>query len=227
MKKHGLAILMAIFGLVLFNVIAFAAPFIRGKTYWICYCFATISIILLFGAAVVCNSAGKPLQSRFYGWQIITVSAVYLIVQMVASLIFMVVTTTPPWIAIVVSSVLLCLCLMGMVSTSADNIAIQKIDDTVKTKIGFIRALEQNVTAAADHCADDVLKGKVQRLGEMIRYSDPMSHPSLATLERDIEQQCIRLNEAISGRRIEEATSVYEHIVSLLTERNQKCKSLK
>lgn len=227
MKLYKGTILISVISLVIFNVITFVIPFTRSAGFWISYVFALIAISVLIVTAAVSNSAGKSLQSRFYGWQTMTISTVYFFFQLIASFIFMAFTAIPTWVVISVCLLLLGLNLIGIVFTNLDNDAILGEDNKIRAKVEFVRALDSIVAESCSYCKDEAIASKLRILREKIRYSDPMSHPSLLQLEMDIKDECELLLAHVRDYRQNDAAETCDRIIALLDKRNRDCRTLK
>lgn len=227
MKKIGLIIPITALAATLFSIIAFAVPFYRGTNFWIGYGFGIFAILFLGLIFYMNNSSVKPLQSRFYGWQLIGIAGIYTIVQMVASLLLFAIPMLPTWLGVVVCSALLIFALGGSITTQSANDTIEKIDFDVKEKVFYIRSLEADIAGMVAQCSDLSLKRELEKLREKIRYSDPMSSSRLAPLEKSIQDNCKYLEELISQQEYSSAAVTAQKITSLLEERNEKCKLLK
>lgn len=227
MKKIGLAIPLTVLGIALFSVIAFAVPFHHGINFWLGYGFGLFSILFLGLITYMSNSAKKPLQSRFYGWQLMGVAGIYTVIQVVFSLLLFAIPMLPTWLGVVVCSALLILALGGSITTQSSNNTIEKLDSEVKGKVFYIRSLETDIGGIAAKCSDPSLKKELEKLREIIRYSDPMSSPRLASLEESIQERCNYLGELVTRQDYNSALAAAQQIGRLLIERNEKCKLLK
>ena len=76
-------------------------------------------------------------------------------------------------------------------------------------------------------CQDSTLTDKLHELQDKIRYSDPMSSPQLSNLENLIQTQCHQLGGLIIQGNWSTASSVYDQLIQLVEERNQRCRLLK
>ena len=227
MKLYKGTILISVISLVIFCTITFVIPFTRSTAFWISYVFALIAIFVLIITAAVCNSAGKSLQSRFYGWQTMTISTAYFFFQLIASIIFMAFPAIPTWVVITVCMLLLGINLIGIVFTNLDNDAILREDNNIRSKVEFIRTLDSIVAETCSYCKDVAIASKLQILREKICYSDPISHPSLLQLETKIKAECELLLACIMDNRQNDAIESYERIINMLDKRNRDCRNLK
>ena len=91
----------------------------------------------------------------------------------------------------------------------------------------YIRSLEADIGGIAAKCSDPSLKKELEKLREIIRYSDPMSSPRLASIEESIQERCNYLGELVTRQDYNSALAAVQQIGRLLIERNEKCKLLK
>jgi hypothetical protein len=212
--------------LIVFNAVAFVAPFTHGAVFWTGYGFTFLAILFSAGAAFYALGR-KGLKSKFYGLPLLYVIWFYLIVQIIFGFICMAVPFIPVWVAVVVSVILLAAVAIGLVAVDAGREAIEQIDAKVAEKVFYIRSLQIDIETLSEKVADPALKKALAELAEVIRYSDPMSHEKLAVLENKIEVKAAQLAEMIDTGDADAAKAVAKEMQQLLAERNKKCKILK
>ena len=221
MKKNstkGYVILGILFALV--SIIVFAVPTIKTATFWIAYVFTAAA----FAAQIIIwkKALGKEeLKSKFLGFPVVHIGIVYAIVQTVAFAVFLFAPTLPVWSAIVVCSVIAGVSAVCMISANAGRNEIERVETKVQKKVFYIRELQSDVELIADAETDADAKAALTQLAEKIRFSDPMSNEQLADLENKISTKVLELKTAVN--KVEVATE----LISLLDERNKKCKILK
>ena len=113
-KSNWFAISLVV--LAVFNLIAFTAPFNKTSTFWIGYIFGTIAVLLHLLVSQKTLNAGKELKSRFYGWPLMIVASIYMTVQIILSLLFMLASSIDAWISLIISALCLAICMIGMIS---------------------------------------------------------------------------------------------------------------
>ena len=227
MKSAVRVIFVCLIALVMLNIVAFTIPFTRESTFWTAYIFADISVLLTILVSVSANSSKKALRSRFYGWQLISVVAVYLILQLAASFAFMSIPAIPSWVALTFGTLFLGFCLLGLFAGSSDNSAAERFDMQAATKIGVLKTLHNDLLSAAESCNDSELKRHIEQLAEAIRYSDPMSSPALVYIENKLSNKCANIWAAIDAGEKEQALTICKEVTSLLDERNRLCLEMK
>lgn len=227
MKKHTKGIAAALIVLALFNVIAFTIPFTKTMTFWVGYGFAIVSTILLFFVCFSVNSAEKELKSRFLGLPIIYIATCYMVAQSVASLIFMAFSDIQTWVSAVLSAIFLCAALLGTIASGSATDEIKQIDNYVLQKVFYIKSLSANMELLISQCTDPQLKKELNNVYEAIKYSDPMSHPSLADLEYQIKVECSNLENAFTNGQADNVKTLCQKILAMVQQRNQQCRLLK
>lgn len=229
-KKHVRALAASLIALALFNIIAFVSPFYRTSAYWAAYAFGMAAILMMIVVCFYANSSDRELKSRFYGWSLIRIASIYLVVQLLLSLLFMTfsyVFQFQGWIVVVSGSVCLCVALLGMIATDSAKEAIEEIDQKVQEKVFYIKFMEADLNSMAESCSDAALRKDIRGLAEAIKYSDPMSSPQLAAVETKLETICTEIGELVVESKIDKARALCKEANQVLIERNQKCKLLK
>lgn len=222
MKKNstkGYVILVILFALV--SVIAFAVPTVKTTTFWIAYVFTAAAFAAQIG--IWKNTLGKEetLKSKFLGFPVVHIGIVYVVIQVIAFVVFMFAPMLPAWSAIVVCSIIAGVLAVCIILADAGRNEIKRIEAKVQKKVFYIRELQADVELLADNESDAAVKTALIQLAEKIRFSDPMSSEHLADLENKISTKVVELKTASS--RLE----IITELNSLLDERNKKCKILK
>lgn len=217
-KSWGYSILAILF--LLLSVIAFVIPTVKTGTFWSAYAFTAVAFGVQVHIINIALGKKKTLKSKFLGIPMIHVSIVYLILQVIVFAIFVVVPTLPVWSVTVVCASILGIATVCMISVEIGTGEINRVDEKVQKKVFYIKSLQADVELLADAATDNEVTDKLIELAEQIRFSDPMSHESLAELESAIAEKVEELRVAPNKNTIKE-------IASLLSERNKKCKLLK
>lgn len=218
---------ISLIALMVFNLIAFAAPLDKTPTFWVGYAFGIIAIILELLVNQKVQGSDKELKSRFYGWSLMIVASVYLTAQIILSLLFMVASSIYVWIALIVCVVCLALCGVGLIAGESAKEIIEQIDVKVKQKAFFIKSLESDLRLLSASCSDVMAKKNIVALADAIRFSDPMSSDTLSGIEKEIEIGCATIRDLAENHNYEGISDECSHVMKLLAVRNEKCKLLK
>lgn len=223
-KNKKMSLLAVAIVLGVFNVVVFVLPFARSGSFWVGYCFAMLAFLLT--AAVGFHSLGREsIKSKFFGMPTVLVAWTYLIVQVIIGVLEMVFFALSFQYSIVINVILLGVCLIGLISTSIGKEEINRIDEKVKSKVFYIKSLQNDIESLVSRVSEPSLKKSLSDLVDTIRYSDPMSSPQLAPIENKIEIKAATLSDSISDRDM--AKSLCDELQMLFAERNRKCKLLK
>lgn len=220
-KNKGMAYAVLAIAFVLFNVIAFAVPTTKTATFWTAYAFTTIAFASQIVIWKFAFKGEDTLKSKFLGIPLISVGITYLIVQIIAFVIFMALPLTASWIAIVVCALILGVSAICLIGTETGREEINRVEEKVEKKVFYIKALQVDIEMLASTETDSDTKAALTKLAEKIRFSDPMSNEALADLEAEISAKVKELKTA------ENKAEIITVLDSLITERNKKAKLLK
>jgi signal transduction histidine kinase len=227
LTKNTIASLIAVAVIItVFNVIAFAAPFTRGGTFWAGYIFLMIALLLTAGVGLYALGR-EGLKSKFYGVSLVHVAWAYLVAQIILGFVFMAIAVIPAWVAVIVGVVLLGGCVVGLIAVDLGKDEIERIDKKVREKVFYIKSLQADIEMIADKTDDAALKKTLKDLAETIKYSDPMSNDALAAIENNIEDKAAELRERVAAGNVDGATALCDELQQLFAERNRKAKLLK
>ena len=221
MKNKNLiyAILCILF--ILLNVVVFAIPTDKTRTFWVAYVFTVVAFALQVPVWEKSLKQKDTLKRKFLGISTVHVGIVSLILQVIALAVFIAVPTLPSWAAVVACAIIFGLSTICLVSSGIGVREISRVEEKVLEKTFFIKELQANVELIAEAETDNETKTMLKQLAEKIRYSDPVSSEKLADLESRISAKAEGLKTADN---IIESIS---ELNMLLDERNKKCKILK
>ncbi|MBE6796924.1 MAG: hypothetical protein E7531_01085 [Ruminococcaceae bacterium] len=225
------AIIWALF-LALFNVIVFVTPNELGGmskfggAFWVGYVFITIAFI---GQLVCAYFAFKPSENQklFYNIPLISISYVGLIIMLIAGTACMAIPNLPNWIGIIVCLLVLAFTAVAVLKATLAISIVTDIDQKVKTKTYFVKALTVDAEHLMNTAKNAELKALAKKVYEAVRYSDPMSNAVLVEVEEKIQNGFSDFENAVNGEDYELATSTSNELLSLIDIRNKKCKLLK
>ena len=220
-EKRGQILLAVIF--IVFTVIAFVIPFPKTITFWIAYLFGVFAI--LFQIYIFKTSFGKPdARSRFYGFPIARLGLIYLVIQLIASIIEIAVAKfIPAWVIIVINILILAFALIGCISAETMRDEIDRQDENLKRNVSNMRELQSLSATLSDQCNDEDLKKELKKLAEEFRYSDPISSDKTKALEADLQSRMRDLQQAVNDGDMEGAKALCSKLSACLQERNRVC----
>ena len=222
MKKNNLMSYLAL-GIVfaLFNVIAFVIPTDKIATFWFAYSFSVVAFVVQIPLWKIALSQKDTLKSKFLGIPVVHIGIAYLIIQLIAFALFMVLPTLPVWLAVVVCAIILAISILCVIAGQACASEIKQVEEKIKVKRAFIQFLQTDIEMLVDSETDAETKGELKKLAEKVRFSDSMSHEMLGELESRISAKVEEMKTATDKK------GFIAEVTTLLTERNKKCKILK
>jgi len=211
--------------LAVYHVVVFAVPFLKTPVFVVSYLFTLAALgaqIYVFHTAF---TRGTGVKSKFYGWPIARVGALYLVTQLVLSLIFMGLgTVVPVWIPVVLFALLMGVAVIGFLSADAIRDEIQRQDTKLQKDVSCMRTLQSKIGSLLGQVQDPVLLGEIRAFSEVLRYSDPVSSGAIGQIEAELTNCVDEVQRAVADDDHEGASALLKRANSLLTERNRLCK---
>lgn len=210
--------------LAVLSVVAFVLPFVRTSVFWLGYLFGILAIAVQFYVYKISFAAGTDAKSKFYGMPIARIGLIYLVVQLLVSLVEMAAAAVLPWwLALVVNIILAAWAVLGCLAAESVRDEVERQDARLKMDTGSMRRMQAVAAGLADICADSELKTLVKGLAEQFRYSDPVSAEATAELEQMLEMQLNDLKRILRDGDCETAKELISQIADALAERNRCC----
>ena len=197
-----------------------------GGSFWPGYIFIMISFCVNLICAYVAFKSENS-KKLFYNIPLITISYSGLITMFVIAVATMMIIDLSPWIGFVACFIVLALNLLSIFKASWAAEAIGGIDDKVAASTSFIKLLTADAQSLAANVKSEELKSACTKLYETIRYSDPVSNPTLSVLEAKITVKMDEFKSLVNADDKEKATALLTELLQLIEERNLKTKALK
>jgi hypothetical protein len=210
--------IMALMVTALFLIVKVTPLFI------IAYLFAIISIALFcFGSLyMISNPKSYPWFVAFpiRIWQ-------YLILEFILSAIVILIENLSDWSLpvpwfIFLHIIILAICLITLIMLKSGKDVIDKRGEEVKQKVATLRFMQADVESLIRKFPE-YEKG-LKSVAEALRYSDPMSHQSLAIYEEQIQRGIISMSSDEESIKIPERCA---ELLRQIADRNARVKILK
>ena len=206
--------------MLLYHLVVFLLPFEREMIFFISYGF-TLAAFAIGGFAVYQAFKKPDSKSMFFGFPVARVGVLYLLVQLGLSLLFMILGELVIWwIPVLLYAAIMVAGLLGLIAAEITTEEIVKQDAKLKKDSTLMRKLQSKVLQLAAQCEEPLLK----KLAEEIRYSDPVSHESIADAEADLSAAVDQLQQAVVDGDPESVAALSRQAMALLDERNRLCK---
>jgi hypothetical protein len=217
-------ILFVIYNFVLFIIAGFTG---HSATFWISYFFVILSFVLSAVSYGLNFIKGHTLRDWFLGYPILHWSVIYIVVELITSIVFMLIPTDTTKIATVVQFLLASLYVIFAASCFLNKKVIEELEPIAKEKVYYIRNIKADLETVANLTEELSVKESLMKLIDVVCYSDPMSHESLSEIESNIERKVSILRNYIDEKNNDLALDTIKKITDLFEERNRKCKILK
>ena len=229
-KKKYLLIISIIF--VVYNVLVFAIPYPHKSdavfiTAWVA---GLIAILAQIYFGLVAFGKKDTLKSKLYGLPIARIGLIYLVVQLILTVLFLVVGAfieIPYWIVIIPIVIILALAAIGLIVADTYRDEIEKIEECAPLTIKFMNNFKAYVAVFTKRNVETPIYKKLEFFNDEVKYSDPVSSEELAEIENEINVKFNELKELTKVSKFDEANLLLDDLISLIQERNLKCKQVK
>ena len=193
--------------------------------------FAVIAVMILgYVFALISTFIGmkkaENAEGTFYGIPFVYNGLVtYIVITVWCSIALLL--NLPLLLQVIIAIVIFAIALVKLLKKSVARDIIEQRGDQVKAQTAFIKLLTADAETLCSNAKSDEVKALAKKVYESIRYSDPMSVPELASIEEQINNEFNAFSEAIKNDDTALAESSSEELITLVNERNKKCKFLK
>ena len=216
---------------ILFNVIAILFPGwpAADKTtasFWIGYAFINAALVgQLITAGIVFKE--QNIKKIFYNFALYKSSYTGLILTFICGAIFMVFSFLPYWIGAIVCSIILVVNIIAVVKAKMATELVSAVDEKIKTATAFIYEIRVDGEALLSRAKSDEARNACKKVSDALKYSDPMSHDALETVENNIRIHFSAFASAVSANDADAIAEEANELLSFINERNAKCKLYK
>ena len=139
----------------------------------------------------------------------------------------MLISPLPYWVGVIVCAIVLAVVAIAVAKASIAVDAVADVDNKIKMQTFFIKSLTVDAESLLARAQSNDIKIECKKVYEAIRYSDPMSNDALAGCESQITLKFAELVSAVSENDAENVKKMAREVITLVDERNKKCRLLK
>ncbi len=216
----GIALIYVILFAV-FNLLVFTIFKTRTNVFWLSYVFMTLAFAVQI-LSMFLSFKTADVETAFFGIPLAAFSVYYLCAALVIGALFMIFQQAGLTLAFVIQVLVLAAFLIIAIISLMARDTVQQIDQDIKEKVTGLKTVLVDIQLMRDSCADPELKEALRKLSETVKYSDPMTNDSVASVEQRIMQKVSELRVNIDDGRIVEAKQVCGELERLYIERNRK-----
>ena len=223
MKTRKQTIIISLMLLIIYNIIAFVIPSIKNITFWVAYVFSNLSIIV--SSLVILGALDeKSIKQKFKNMPIVYAAYTYLVLQLIIGFVE-ICRPIDFRHSILINVILFGVSIVTLLITSSGKKEIERVEEKVKEKLFFLKDLQVDIETFKEKISDEQAKKNLNSLVDTIKYSDPMTHSKLATVENQINVKVSTLIQNTSN--IELINQTCDELQQLFAERNRKAKLYK
>lgn len=224
-KNQKRTIMIAALIFIIFSIIVFSIPFVKTATFWVAYLFVLLSIVVLVFIMNYALVKEPDAKSKLYGFPLAKLSFIYLIAQIVLSLIFdCFAKYIPAWIPTCLFVVLFAAVSIGFITIDAVKEEVQRQDIKIRIDTNTMQDLRSRVYALPTQCKNEDLKKRLEEIADEFRYSDPVSSEALEDIENDLLSMVQELQQSVIDDDYNSSIELCQNIKITLMERNRKCR---
>ena len=116
---------------------------------------------------------------------------------------------------------------IALLIVSAVTGSMEKQEAYEKKKVQYLTSLRAELESVLPFVTDRDLRTALSKLIDAVRFSDPMSHESLAPTEKEIAKFCRRIVRALKNEENADVFADIKKAEGLVAYRNERCKQLK
>ncbi|GHS94822.1 hypothetical protein AGMMS50276_08410 [Synergistales bacterium] len=154
----------------------------------------------------------------------------YLAAEVVFSVVFVlseqlsIFRLSPTWFFLI-HAIFLAFFLVRLIMLKSGHEIIDQRDSEIQEKIQTLSFLLADLSAVLEKTPENAKD--IQPVIDAIRYSDPMSHPSLAPFENDIKDSVVSLEQAAEQNDGEKISALCVTLLRQIKERNNRVRLMK
>lgn len=199
---------------------------LNSGAFWLSFVIAIPLNMVAFGYFVVWGFAGK--KNAYMRLPIsIYVSGGFTIAILLAGIIFMLAGVSQIIWPIIVFGILILLYAAWATFSVIGVGYMESTDNHVAEKRLFIKMLEADVLDCLSKASADEVRQALQKLAENVRFSDPMSHASLSSIEDTLSSLIAEISADLSADPAADVLAKIARAESMLSSRNNRCLMLK
>lgn len=216
---------------ILFNTITFTFIGFRdhGPAFWLSVVFMNIAVVATIICIFLLKGRTEEPRDWFLGYPFYKHCAMYLIVTLVVSVVFMALDHRAiSWrLVFPVHLIILAVFAVLIISCFMAKQTVEEVQTSVKVNTQLMKQLRLDAEALCARAEDASLKAAVRTLCDELRYSDPVSAPALAEAEQRLAAKLDEIGACLMVNDNAGALTACKGAMILLQDRNRQCKTLK
>ena len=226
MKKTNIRFaILAVMFLTAYHLVIFLIPFVHNSVFWFSYGFTWLAFVVAIVAWIIAFRSATDIDSKFFGCPIAKVGVCYLLIQLVASLLFMALSHYIPMMVVAGGYVVLLFgAISGLIAKDSVRDHIRNQDLNLREDVIVMRTAQSMLNQMVSQCSNREAVIAIKKLSEEVRFSDPMSSSELTEIEKEFIASIDDLQQALVENDFVSVLTLCKHTSLILLERNRICK---
>jgi mannitol-specific phosphotransferase system IIBC component len=223
-KTRTLWWLLGLLFLVVFNLVFFVTGGTEhNASVWISYGFIHFSyfMVLLFPRLI-----RKSRSASVFGYAIGTIGIGYFILELIIGISFMLAAPENWRIALIVQIIIAFIYAFLLLSHMIANERTAENEARSQTEIQYMKTAASDVSSIMSNTTDAVLKKRIEKVFEAIKYSPTRSHSLVSDIEKDIVEGIDSLRSSVAADDKATSDKQVDSLLRLVSERNRKLQTL-
>lgn len=197
----------------------------KTAVFWIAFAFSLFAFSYQFYTIHILMKKQVRIKDRIYDFPLLRVSVLYLIVQIGVSLLFMLFAEkVPVFAAVLVEMIVLMIAVVGNLIVQAASGEVIRQDMQLKRELVRMEELQERINRLIVQCDEEPMREVLQKLGEEVRYGNPVSQDISEEIEEEIVVLFSEIEETTLAGDYENAVGLCGRMEGLLKERERMCK---
>lgn len=221
----ALSIIIVAYNIIFF--VLFNLPQVKHTSdtvIWISYG-VTMFICLFLIVYSFLGLMSKEVKNRFLSLPVISTSLTTLLLQIIADIIFFVVSffaSIPIYVGVIVEVILVAVFAISVVARVALKKQVNDTTEELKEKSKWIDEFRIQLNFLLNTCKDESLKNKLNAIVEDAKYSSPVSNENVVEVENKIDNVLASLKVHLNDQNFTECNNDVDSLDSLLKERKER-----
>lgn len=216
----GIALIYVIL-LGVFNLLVFTIFKTRTNVFWLSYAFMTLAFVVQI-ISMFLSFKTADVETVFFGIPLASFSIYYLCAAPVIGALFMIFQQASFTLALVIQLLVLAAFLIIAIISLMARDTVQQIGENIKENVTNLKSVLVDIELMRDSCSNPELKEALRKLSETVKYSDPMTNDSVASVEQRIMRKVSELRINIDDGQIADAKQACGELERMYIERNKK-----
>lgn len=210
------AILLGVLNLLIFTIFK-----TRTEVFWLSYAFMTLAFVVQI-ISMLLSFKTADIETAFFGIPLASFSVYYLCAALVIGTLFMIFQQANFMLALVIQILILAAFLIIAIISLMARDTVQQVGENIKENVTNLKSVLVDIEMMGEACTDPELKEALRKLSETVKYSDPMTNDSVASIEQRIMRKVSELRISIDDSQIAEAKQACGELERMYVERNKK-----